>query len=42
MPTEDALIVKRMRNAGAIVVGKSNTPESVPDHRRSTLSSARH
>ncbi len=27
VPTEDALIVKRMRNAGAIVVGKSNTPE---------------
>lgn len=27
VPTEDALIVKRMRDAGAIVIGKTNTPE---------------
>jgi amidase len=27
IPTEDALIVERLRAAGAIVVGKSNTPE---------------
>ena len=27
VPTEDALIVRRMRDAGAIVIGKSNTPE---------------
>ena len=27
VPTRDALIVERVKNAGAIVVGKSNTPE---------------
>src|SRR5271154_3144640 len=27
VPTEDALIVARMRQAGAILVGKTNTPE---------------
>ena len=27
VPTRDALIVERVQNAGAIVVGKSNTPE---------------
>jgi amidase len=27
VPAEDALIVERLRSAGAIVVGKSNTPE---------------
>ncbi len=27
VPTEDALVVERMRDAGAIVVGKTNTPE---------------
>jgi amidase len=27
VPTEDALIVTRLRSAGAIVVGKTNTPE---------------
>jgi amidase len=27
VPTQDALIVERVKNAGAIVVGKSNTPE---------------
>jgi amidase len=27
VPTEDSLIVERLRNAGAIVVGKTNTPE---------------
>ena len=27
VPTEDALIVTRMRNAGAITIGKTNTPE---------------
>src|SRR5262245_63847168 len=27
VPTEDALVVERMRAAGAIVVGKTNTPE---------------
>ena len=27
VPSEDSLIVERLRNAGAIVVGKTNTPE---------------
>ncbi len=27
VPTQDALIVERVKNAGAIVIGKSNTPE---------------
>ena len=27
VPTEDSLLVERLRNAGAIVVGKTNTPE---------------
>jgi amidase len=27
VPTEDALIVERLRNAGAIILGKTNTPE---------------
>jgi len=27
VPTRDALIVQRVKNAGAIVIGKSNTPE---------------
>ncbi len=27
VPTSDALIVERVKNAGAIVIGKSNTPE---------------
>ena len=27
VPTEDALVVQRMRNAGAILIGKTNTPE---------------
>ena len=27
VPTEDALVVQRLRAAGAIVVGKTNTPE---------------
>jgi amidase len=27
VPTEDALIVERVKRAGAIVIGKSNTPE---------------
>src|SRR5476649_1017346 len=27
VPTEDSLIVERLRHAGAIVVGKTNTPE---------------
>lgn len=27
MPTQDALIVERLRNAGAITIGKTNTPE---------------
>ena len=27
VPNEDALIVERLRNAGAITIGKTNTPE---------------
>src|SRR5271165_3937045 len=27
VPTEDALIVERLRHAGAIIIGKTNTPE---------------
>ena len=27
VPTEDALLVKRLKDAGAIVIGKTNTPE---------------
>lgn len=27
VPTEDALIVERLRNAGALTIGKTNTPE---------------
>src|SRR5437762_2039530 len=27
VPTEDSIIVERMRRAGAIIVGKTNTPE---------------
>ena len=27
MPTEDDLVVERMRRAGAITIGKTNTPE---------------
>jgi len=30
VPTEDGLMIERLKKAGAIVLGKTNTPSSVP------------
>src|SRR4030095_6248281 len=39
VPDEDALVVQRLRNAGAIVIGKTNTPEFAfgPNTEKSVL-----
>ena len=40
-PTKDSLFVSRIRGAGAIFIGKTNTPSSAWGPRRTTPSSAR-
>ena len=41
VPERDSLLVERLRRAGAIVVGKTNTPELGPGRRPSTKSLGR-
>ena len=41
VPDADSLLVERLRRAGAIVIGKTNTPEFGAGRRRSTGCSAR-
>ena len=40
VPTTDSLLARRVREAGALVIGKTNTPEGARARRRSTPSSA--
>jgi len=37
IPQEDASVVKKLRNAGAIIVGKTNTPELTLDYKTDNL-----